>query len=109
MMSKILLGFNVLLNFLSSHIKSDDIPPEVKLDDANNTEMGKVNKSVKMWTQIFLKLSGSMFFYLSGKNEEESQCPACKVNTLKADISPSFDLQTLLSLFNPLSASIALI
>ena len=48
MMSKILLGFNVLLNFLSSHIKSDDIPPEVKLDDANNTEMGKVNKSVKM-------------------------------------------------------------
>ena len=50
-----------------------------------------------------------MFFYLSGKNEEESQFPACKVNTLKADISPSFDLQTLLSLFNPLSASIALI
>ena len=74
-------------------------------DVVNNTEMGKVNKSVKMWTQILFKLS----FYLSGKNEEESQCPACKVNTLKADISPSFDLQTLLSLFNPLSASIALI
>ena len=48
MMSKILLGFNVLLNFLSSHIKSDDVPPEVKLDNANNTEMGKVNKIVKM-------------------------------------------------------------
>ena len=48
MMSKILLGFEVLLSFLSSHIKSDDIPPEMKLDDVNNTEMGKVNKSVKM-------------------------------------------------------------
>ena len=34
-------------NFLSSQIKSDDIPPEVKLDDVNNTEMGKANKSVK--------------------------------------------------------------
>ena len=48
MMSKSLLGFKVSLNFLSSHIKSDDIPPEVKLDDVNNTEMGKANKSVKM-------------------------------------------------------------
>ena len=46
MMSKSLLGFKVSLNFLSSHIKSDDIPPEVKLDDVNNTEMGKANKSV---------------------------------------------------------------
>ena len=35
-------------NFLSSQIKSDDILPEVKLDDVNNTEMGKANKSVKM-------------------------------------------------------------
>ena len=34
-------------NFLSSQIKSDDIPLEVKLDDVNNTEMGKANKSVK--------------------------------------------------------------
>ena len=48
MMSKVLLGFKVLLNFLSSHIKSDDVPPEVKLDDVKNREMGKVNKSVKM-------------------------------------------------------------
>ena len=48
MMSKILHGFKVLLNFLSSHIKSDDIPTELKLDDVNNTEMGKANKSVKM-------------------------------------------------------------
>ena len=37
-------------NFLSSQIKSDDIPPEVKLDDIKNTEMGKANKSVKMET-----------------------------------------------------------
>ena len=71
---------SVLLNILSPHIRSDDIPSEVKLDDVNNTETGKANKSVKMWTQILFKLSGSMF--LSGKNEEESQCPACKVNTL---------------------------
>ena len=84
------------LNFLSSQIKSDDIPTEVKLDDVNNTEMGKANKSVKMRTGILLTLSRSMF--LSGKNEEESQFPACKINTFKADISPSSDLQTLLSL-----------
>ena len=83
-------------NFLSSQIKSDDIPPEVKLDDVNNTEMAKTIKSVKMQTKILFKLSGSMF--LSGKNEEESQCPACKINTIKADISPSSDLPTLLSL-----------
>ena len=107
-MSKTLLGFKVLLSFLSSHIKSDDIPPEMKLDDVNNTEMGKVNKSVKMWTQILFRLSGRMFF-LCGKNEEEPKCPSCKVNTLKADISPLFDLQTLLSLVNPLSASFPLI
>ena len=37
-------------------------------------------------------------FFSSGKNEQESQCPACKINTLKADISPSSDLQTLLPL-----------
>ena len=34
--------------FLSSQIKSDDILPEVEMDDVNNTEMGKANKSVKM-------------------------------------------------------------
>ena len=49
-------------NFLSFQIKSDDIPPEVKLDDVNNTEMGKANKSVKMQRQILFKFSGSMFF-----------------------------------------------
>ena len=36
--------------------------------------------------------------FLSEKNEEESQCTACKINTLKVDISPSSDLPTLLSL-----------
>ena len=35
-------------NFHSSQIKPDDILPEVKMDDVNNTVMGKVNKSVKM-------------------------------------------------------------
>ena len=76
MMSKFLLGFKVLLNFLSSHIKSNVVPPEGKMDDVNNTEMGKANKRVKMWTQILFKLSGRILS--SGKNEEESQCPACK-------------------------------
>ena len=108
MLLKILLGFKVLLNFRSYRIKSDDIPPEVKLDDVNNTEMRKANKSFKMWTQILFKLSANMFL-LKEKNEEEWQCPVCKVNTLKADISPSLDLETLLSLLNPLSASVALI
>ena len=49
-------------SFRFSQIKSDDILPEVKLDDVNETEMEKNNKSVKMRTQILFKLSGSMFF-----------------------------------------------
>ena len=48
-------------NFHSSQVKSDDIPSEVNLDDVNNTAMGKANKSVKLRTQILLKLFGSMF------------------------------------------------
>ena len=44
MMSNILLGFKVFFNFLSFQIKSDDIPPEVTLNDVNNTVMGKANK-----------------------------------------------------------------
>ena len=107
MMSKILLGFKVSLNFLFSHKKSDVIPPEVKLDDVNNTEMGKPMKVLKCEYRFCLNCLAACF--LSGKNEEESQCPTYEVNTLKADISPSFDLQTLLSLLNPLSASVALI
>ena len=35
---------------------------------------------------------------LSGKKEEQSQFPACKKHVLKADISFSSDLKTLLSL-----------
>ena len=109
-MSKILLGFKVLLNFLSSHIKYDDIPPEMKLVMLLITrKWGKSINVLKCEHRFCLNYLAACFFYLSGKNEEESQFPACKVNTLKADISPSFDLQTLLSLFNPLSASIALI
>ena len=49
-------------NFLSFQIKSDDIPPEVKLNDVNNTEMEKANKSVNIRIQILLKLCSSMFF-----------------------------------------------
>ena len=44
---RILLGFKVL-NFLSSHIKPDDIPPEVKSDDVNDTEMRKANNCFKI-------------------------------------------------------------
>ena len=40
----------------------------MKLDDVKNTEMGKAKKS------NFLAAC------LSGKNEEDSQCPACKKN-----------------------------
>ena len=58
----------------AKHSPWSKIPPEVKLDDVNNTEIEKDNKSVKIRTQILFKLSGSMF--LSRKNEEETQCPA---------------------------------
>ena len=68
---------------------------------------GKSIKVLKCEHRVCLNCLAACF--LSGKNEEESQFPACKVNTLKSDISPSFDLQTLLSLLNPLSASVALI
>ena len=61
-MSNILLGFKVFFNFLFSQKKFHDIPPEVKLDDVNKTEMRKANKSVKIRTQILFKLSGSIFF-----------------------------------------------
>ena len=44
---RFLLGFKVL-NFLSSHIKLDDIPPEVKSDDVNSTDMRKANNCFKM-------------------------------------------------------------
>ena len=36
--------------------------------------------------------------FLSGKNEKESQFPACQINTLKSGVSPLSDLQALLSL-----------
>ena len=37
-----------IFNFLSSQIKPNDIPPEIKLDDVNNTEIGKANKYIKI-------------------------------------------------------------
>ena len=58
--------------------------------------MGKPIKVLKCKCRFCLNCLAACF--LSGKNEEESQCPACKINTLKADISPSSDLPTLLSL-----------
>ena len=57
---------------------------------------GKSIKVLKCKHRFCLNCLAACF--LSGKNEEESQCPACKINTLKADISPSSDLPTLLSL-----------
>ena len=81
-------------SFLPSQIKSDDIPSEVKSDDVNNTEMGKAKKGLKCEHRFCLICLEACF--LSGRNEEKSQCPACKINTLKTDISPSSDLQALL-------------
>ena len=52
----------------------------------NKTTIRKTNYKHK------IELSGC---FLSGKNEEESQCSACKINTLKAYISPSYHLPTL--------------
>ena len=68
---------------------------------------GKLIKVLKCERRLYLNCLEASFF--KWKNQEKSKCPACKVNTLKADISPSFVFQTLLSLLNPLSASIALI
>ena len=55
-------------NFLSSQIKSDDIPPEVKLDDVNNTKMRKANKVLKCEHRLCLNCLAACS--LSGKNEE---------------------------------------
>ena len=98
-------------NSLSSQIKSDDIPSEVKLADVNNTDINPhitlcccnscgeiLKKPMKVLKCKHRFCLNCLAACLSGKNEEESQCPACKMNILKADISPSSDLQTLLSL-----------
>ena len=82
--------FQSFFNFLSYQ---NDILPEVKLDNVNNSEMRNV---LKCEHRFFLNYVAACF--LSEKNEVESQCPAFKINTLKADISPSSDLPTLLSL-----------
>ena len=57
---------------------------------------GKPIKVLKCEHRFCLNCLAACF--LSGKNEEESQCSACELNTLKAYISPSSDLQTLLPL-----------
>ena len=96
---------------LFSQIKSDDIPSEVKLSDVNNTDINpyitlcccnscgeilkKPIKVVKCEHRFCLNCLAAC---LSGKYEEEPQCPVCKINILKADIIPSSDLQSLLSL-----------
>ena len=111
MMQKILLGLKSFFSSLFSQIKSDDIPSEVKLSDVNNTDINphitlcccnscgeilkKPIKVVKCEHRFCLNCLAAC---LSGKYEEESQCPVCKINILKTDISPSSDLQTLLSL-----------
>ena len=98
-------------NSLSSQIKSDGTPSVVKLDDVNNTDINppitlcrcsSCGETLKKPTKV-LKCEhrfclNCLAACLSGKNEEQSQCPACKINILKVDISPSSDLQTLLSL-----------
>ena len=98
-------------NSLSSQIKSDGTPAVVKLDDVNNKDINphitlsccnscgeilkKLIKVLKCKHRLCLNCLAAC---LSGKNEEESQYSACKINILKADLSPSSDLQTLLSL-----------
>ena len=47
---------------------------------------GKPIKVLKCEHRFCLNFLAACF--LSGKNEEESQGPACKINTLKAGISP---------------------
>ena len=46
---------------------------------------GKPIKVLKCKHRFCLNCLAACF--LSGKNEEESQCPACKMNTLKIDIT----------------------
>ena len=61
--------------------------------------------TTQKWGKPITVLKCEHRFYLNWL--EQSQCLACKANTLKEFISPSFDLQTLLSLLNSLSASFA--
>ena len=96
---------------LFSQIKFDDIPSEVKLSYVNNTDINPqitlfccnscgeiLKKPIKVLKCEHRFCLNCLAACLSGKYEEESQCPVCKINILKTDISPSSDLQTLLSL-----------
>ena len=89
MMSKVLIGFKVFLNFLSSHIKSDDIPP-VKLDILITYKRAKPIKMLKCEYRLCLNCLAAWFF--KWKKWGRITRPACKVNTLKAEISLPFDM-----------------
>ena len=58
-------------------------------------KLGKPIKVLKCKRRFCLNCLVACF---CGKNEKELQCLAFKINILKADISPSSDLQSLLSL-----------
>ena len=96
---------------LFSQLKSDDIPSEVKLGGVNNTDINQhitlcccnsyreiLEKPIKVLKCKYSFCLNCLAACLSGENEEESQCPVCKINILKTDISPSSGLQNLLSL-----------
>ena len=96
---------------LFSQIKFNDITSEVKLGHVNNTDInpqitlcccnscGEVlKKPIKVLKCEHRFCLNCLAACLSGKNEEESQCPVCKINILKTEISPTSDLQILRSL-----------
>ena len=97
---KFYLG-STFFNSLSSEVKSDDIPSEAKLDDVNNADINPhitlcgcnsfgeiLKKPIKVLKCEHSFCLNCLAACLSGKNEEESQCQVCKINILKADISP---------------------
>ena len=96
---------------LFSQIKFNDITSEVKLGHVNNTDInpqitlcccnscGKIlKKPIKKLKCEHRSCLNCLAACLSGKNEEESQCPVCKINILKTETSPTSDLQILRSL-----------
>ena len=85
-------------NSLSSQIKSDGIPSVVKLDDVNNKDINPhitlcccnscgeiLKKPIKVLKCEHRFCLNCLAVCLSGKNEKESQCPACTINFLKAE------------------------
>ena len=83
----------------------------MKLGDVNNTDINQhitlcccnsyreiLEKPIKVLKCKYSFCLNCLAACLSGENEEESQCPVCKINILKTDISSSSDLQILWSL-----------